>query len=155
MVTEELERRWNAALDHVAELERRIAEEEDRHGRIKPPDATAFRNLASNFQSVWDAPQTDVRLKKRLLRTLIHEVIADVDSSAGNILLLIHWHGGVHTELSIRKRRLGQNRIHTSPDIVAAIRQLVLVGDDHRIAGWLNASGVPTPAVGPMQSTYP
>jgi DNA invertase Pin-like site-specific DNA recombinase len=144
LVAEELERRWNVALDRVAELERRIADEEDRHGRMKLPDATAFRDLATNLQAVWDAPQTDVRLKKRLLRTLIHEVVADVDSTAGNILLVIHWHGGVHTELSIRKRRRGQNRIHTSPDIVAAIRQLVLVGDDHRIAGWLNASGVPT-----------
>lgn len=144
LVADELERRWNAALDRVAELQRRMADEEDRHARMKPPDIAEFRELAANLRSIWDDPQTDVRLKKRLLRTLIHEIIADVDSPVGKILLVIHWQGGVHTELSVRKRRIGQNRIHTAPDIVAAIRQLVLIGDDDRIAGWLNHAGIPT-----------
>jgi hypothetical protein len=144
LVAEELERRWNAALERVEELQRRIAEEQDHRRQMTPPSAEDFRELARDLQSVWDDPQTDVRLKKRLLRTLIHEIIADVDPQAGRILLVIHWQGGIHTELSVRKRRRGQNRIHTPPDVVDAIRQLVLIGDDSQIAGWLNRSEIPT-----------
>jgi hypothetical protein len=53
--------------------------------------------LAQHLQTVWDDPATDVRLKKRIIRTLIREVIADVDSAAGEVILVIHWKGGLHT----------------------------------------------------------
>ena len=144
LVADELERRWNVAIDRVAELEHRITEERDHHARLKPPSADEFQQLAANFQAVWEDPQTDVRLKKRLVRTLIREIVADVDPEAGNILLVIHWQGGVHTELSVQKRRCGQNRTHTAPDVVEAIRQLVLIGDDERIAGGLTRARIPT-----------
>ena len=35
-----------------------------------------------DLKSVWTAPTTDARLKKRIVRTLIREVIADVDQDA-------------------------------------------------------------------------
>ena len=42
---------------------------------------------------------------------------------------MTHWMGGVHTELRLPIRRWGQ-RNSTSPDIVAAVRQLVLIADE-------------------------
>ena len=41
------------------------------------------------------------------MRTVIREVIADIDADAAEIVLLIHWMGGVHTELRLPKRRRG------------------------------------------------
>jgi hypothetical protein len=41
------------------------------------------------------------------VRTLIKEVVADVDGEAGEIVLVIHWMGGVHTELRLARRRRG------------------------------------------------
>jgi hypothetical protein len=55
--------------------------------------------LAADLKRVWTAPTTDARLKKRIVRTVIHEVIADIDTNAAEIVLLIHWVGGVHTEI--------------------------------------------------------
>ena len=75
--------------------------------------------------------------KKRIVRTMIREVIADIDTEAGAIVLLIHWMGGVHTELRLPRRRRGQ-RSSTSSDIVAAVRHLVLIANDDLIAGLLN-----------------
>ena len=86
---------------------------------------------------------TDARLKKRIVRTLIREVIADIDVDAGTIMLLIHWMGGIHTELRLPRRRRGQ-RNATSPDIVTAIRQLVLIANDDLIAGMLNRNKLTT-----------
>ena len=45
-------------------------------------------DLADDLQSVWPAPATDARLKKRIVRTVIQEVIADLDEAAGEIVLL-------------------------------------------------------------------
>ena len=62
---------------------------------------------------------------------------------AGEIVLLIHWVGGIHTELRLPRRRRGQ-RNSTSPDIIAAVRQLVLIAGDDVIAGMLNRNGLRT-----------
>jgi hypothetical protein len=99
--------------------------------------------LAGDLRTVWSAPTTDARLKKRVVRTVIQEVVADIDDEASEIVLLIHWIGGVHTELRLPKRRGGQ-RNTTSADIIAAIRQLVLIASDDLIAGILNRNGLVT-----------
>ena len=77
------------------------------------------------------------------MRTVIHEVVADIDDEASEIVLLIHWMGGVHTELRLPRRRRGQ-RNSTSADIIAAVRQLVLIANDDLIAGILNRNGLLT-----------
>ncbi len=40
-------------------------------------------------------PTTDARLKKRIVRTVIQGVLADIDDEASEIVLLIHAVGGV------------------------------------------------------------
>jgi hypothetical protein len=143
LVAAELEGRWNRALARVAEVEAKIAA----HDAAMPPrleiTPTAFTTLADDLQAVWKAPSTDARLKKRIVRTVIREVIADIDPEAGEICLLIHWAGGVHTELRLPRRRRGQ-RNSTSPDIIAAVRQLVLIASDDLIAGLLNRNRLVT-----------
>jgi hypothetical protein len=39
-------------------------------------------DLAAKLEAVWNCPDADIRLKKRIVRTLIHEVVVDVDPSA-------------------------------------------------------------------------
>ena len=85
----------------------------------------------------------NARLKKRVVRTLIHEVVADIDDAASEIVLIVHWVGGVHSELRLPKRRRGQ-RNSTSADIIQAVRQLVLIASDDLIAGLLNRNGLKT-----------
>src|SRR4029453_7250323 len=138
----ELETRWNRALMRVAEVEEKIA----KYDAATVPRLEAAPSLgafADNLKTVCAPPTTDARLKKRIVRTVIREVIADIDAEAGMIVLLIHWMGGVHTELRLPRRRRGQ-RNSTSPDIVAAVRQLVLIASDDLIAGMLNRNRLTT-----------
>ncbi len=139
----ELEARWNRALAHVAELEGRIA----RHDAAAPPLAAtppvSFAALAEDLQAVWAAPTTDARLKKRIVRAVIREVVADLDGQTAEIVLLIHWMGGAHTEHRLPRRRRGQ-RNSTPADVVEAVRGLALVMKDHHIAGVLNRNGLKT-----------
>jgi DNA invertase Pin-like site-specific DNA recombinase len=142
LVASELETRWNKALARVTEVEAKITG----HDAVAPSCAEApltLTSLASDLRAVWTAPTTDARLKKRIVRTLIREVIADIDAKAAEIVLVIHWMGGVHTELRLPLRRKGQ-RNSTSPDIITAVRHLVLIANDDLIAGTLNRNGLVT-----------
>src|SRR6516162_10802156 len=143
LVAAELERRWNRALTRVSEMEARIAA----HDRAAPPrselSAVSFVTLADDLQTVWQAPTTDARLKKRIVRAVIKEVVADVDAEAGEIILFLHWMGGLQTQLRLPRRRRGQ-RDSTSQDIVTAVRQLVSIANDELIAGILNRNKLTT-----------
>jgi DNA invertase Pin-like site-specific DNA recombinase len=143
LVAAELEMRWNKSLARVAEIEAKIAD----HDAVAPSRAEVapltFTTLVRDLRAVWTAPTTDARLKKRIVRTLICEVIADIDAEAAEIVLVIHWMGGVHTAHRLPRRRKGQ-RNSTAPDIVVAVRQLALIANDDLIAGTLTRNGLVT-----------
>jgi hypothetical protein len=142
LIAAELELRWNSALTRLGEIETRIAAHD---ASTSQPSLSPVRvaALAADLKAVWSAPSTDARLKKRIVRTVIHEVVADIDDEASEIVLLTHWIGGVHTELRLPRRRRGQ-RNSISADILAAVRQLVLIANDDLIAGILNRNGLVT-----------
>jgi hypothetical protein len=138
LVARELERRWNLALQEKHALERRIAEENQNETPTSVGTLEEFKALASDMESVWNNENTDVRAKKRILRALIHEIVADVDEEASEVVLLIHWKGGIHTSLRLPRRRRGQHGAQTSKDIVEAVRSLSRIANDEKIAAVLN-----------------
>jgi hypothetical protein len=141
LVADELERRWNVALEKLARIEDRLVEAQCARDSCVVPDEEAMIRFAEDFERVWDHPRTDIKLKKRIIRTLVEEIIVDVDEHAAQLIIVIHWKGGVHTELRVTRRRRGQNAKQTSKDIVDAVRVLALVCTDHVIAGVLCRNG--------------
>ena len=144
LVTDELERRWNAALERLREVEKRIDQHRQTQKNTTGPQREELIDLAAELEHVWNSATADVRLKKRIVRTLIHEIVVDVGSEAGEVSLLIHWKGGVHTELRLPRRRRGQNGCHTPKEVVDAIRMLAHICSDDFIAGVLNRNGLTT-----------
>ena len=134
----------------MGEIETRIAGHDATTAQSLDPEPLSFATLAQDLKSVWTAPETDARLKKRIVRTVIREALADLDDETAEIVLTIHWMGGAHTELRLPRRRRGQ-RNSTSSDIVMAVRQLSLIIKDDVIAGVLTAtvSGPGTAIAGP------
>jgi DNA invertase Pin-like site-specific DNA recombinase len=142
LVADDLERKWNAALERVKEIERHIAE------RMKEdlpalPSPERFATLAADLETLWNAETTDRVLKKRIARALIEEIVADVEDDR-EIVLVVHWKGGVHTQMRIAKRTRGHNRLRTPTDAVEAIRALALICDDQHIAMFLSRAGLKT-----------
>ncbi|WP_244424549.1 hypothetical protein [Methylobacterium nodulans] len=142
LVTGELEARWNRALARVGACEARIAEHEAATPRPALAPA-ALETLAADLRGIWSAPTTDARLKKRIVRTVLHEAVADLDEARAEIVLTLHWVGGAHTEHRLPRRRRGQ-RTSTPADVVEAVRALALIARDDVIAGVLNRNGVRT-----------
>jgi hypothetical protein len=143
LVAAELERRWEEALQRLGALEQRVTERQAVRDRCPAPSEEELAELAGDLEAVWTDPDCDVRLQKRIVQALIREVVADVDSDRKEIILIIHWQGGVHTELRLPRRGRGQCR-PTAPDIVAAVRVLARVSNDRVLAGILNRHGLLT-----------
>jgi DNA invertase Pin-like site-specific DNA recombinase len=144
LVADELERRWNQALSRVRDVEAQIERHHGRHERAAAPSTQDFHDLAADLEAVWSDPETDARLKKRILRTLIRDIIVDIDHQVAEVVVVIHWKGGVHTELRLPRRRRGQNATHTSPEAVDAVRVLAHLCTDRLIASFLNRNGIRT-----------
>ena len=64
LVADELERRWNQALQKVQEVELRIQQKAQRKN-IAPATREEFENLAGELEAVWKHPDSDARLKKK------------------------------------------------------------------------------------------
>jgi DNA invertase Pin-like site-specific DNA recombinase len=144
LVTDELERRWNQALLRVREVEAQIERHQRDQDRIPIPTAEELADLAADLETLWNDEHTDARLKKRILRSLIRDIIIDVDAGAGEVIVVLHWKGGVHTELRLPRRRRGQNATHTPKQAVDAVRVLARICTDQSIAGFLNRNGLLT-----------
>jgi hypothetical protein len=144
LVADELERRWNQALERVREIEQRIERHLGTHATEPAPSAEEFSSLAERLEELWHSPDTDARLRKRVVRSLIHEIIVDLDPVASEVVLVIHWKGGLHTEIRVPRRRRGQNSTHTAPATVDAVRALARICPDTLIANVLNRNGLRT-----------
>lgn len=143
LVAAELERRWEQALTRVRELEQQLAARQAEHARVPVIDAADLAALGADLEAVWDDPNGDVRLKKRVVQSLIREVVADVAESGRETRLVIHWVGGAHTELRVPRRGRGQCS-PTAANTIAAVRVLARVLSDDNIAGVLNRHGLRT-----------
>jgi hypothetical protein len=142
LVADELERRWDQALKHVKALEEQLEQHVQREEQITGPSREEFIDLATQLEALW--PDADTRLKKRIVRALIQEVVVDVDIAAAEVVLLLHWKGGVHSELRFARRRRGQNNAHSSPQVLDAVRLRANICSDDLIASALNRNHMPT-----------
>jgi hypothetical protein len=136
LVAAELESRWNAALSKQRAAEERL-ESLRREPRVVP-DASTLATLARDLPSVWKAESTSNDLKQRLLRTLVEEIIVDVDESKREVVFVVHWKGGQHSELRVRKAESGEHTKRASTETDAVIREMAGTWSDEHIAATLN-----------------
>ena len=144
LVAAELENRWNAALVQVAGLEDRLDAECQADHSLTESQRERLTTLGNDLQALWDEASTPVDLKKRVLRTVINEVVVDVNHDSGHIEMKIHWAGGVHTPLRVRKNQAGKNGNATDANVVELVRELAKGWNDGYIASMLNRSGLLT-----------
>lgn len=143
LVSGELERRWNEMLARVRALEQRVLELQQAPSPRAAVDAKALLTLGSDFVRVWQDPPTDMRLKKRIVRTLVEEVVADVNERGDTIQAVIHWRGGVHSTRQVRKNTTGHRRAGAEKT-AEIIGQMAGRFSDEDIALTLNRLGIRT-----------
>lgn len=144
LVAAELEKRWNAALAHVADLEARLVEAQKKTVSLGEEQRRQLLTLGEDLEQLWDHPACPVSLKKRILRTVLKEIIATEAGDPPQIFLKLHWAGGVHTELVLRKNQTGHHNRVNSREVIDLVRDLAQVCDDSAIVGILNRLGYRT-----------
>ena len=69
-----------------------------------------------------------------------------MDDKSSEIILVIHWSGGRHSELRVKKNEIGKHRRCTDIEPIAIIRQMAERFRDEQIAATLNRLGLRTGA---------
>jgi hypothetical protein len=137
LVCSELERRWNDALKRYREIE-----EELNALRASAPQSLSettrqrILELGRDLPAVWHHPQSPQQLKKRIVRTLLHEIVVRIE--AERVLMILHWQGGDHTSLEFIKNQHGRHRYTTPKNVVQLVRELARVQPDRAIVALLN-----------------
>ncbi|MGH0218376.1 recombinase family protein [Sinorhizobium meliloti] len=90
LIAAQLEKNWETALCRVRNLE--VRKPADSPSTIEV-DPDTFTNLADNLQAAWDSPDVTMRARQQLLRTLIADIVVDVDDAVREVVLTIPLEG--------------------------------------------------------------
>ena len=140
LIAAQLEKNWEAALRRVRDLEAR------RPGDKQPDlevDPNAFANLADNLAAAWNAPGVTMRARQQLLRTLIADIIVNVDHNVRDVVLTIHWLEASTPNCACVSQELARP-VPTTDDALAVMRNIAGRWSDEHIAASLNRMGLPT-----------
>jgi DNA invertase Pin-like site-specific DNA recombinase len=144
LVAVKLETAWNEALQRVEEVKGRITQVQAGIPPLSQQEKESLLLLAEDLPRVWYAESTTAEMHKRILRTVLEEVLVDVDPQRGQILVDLHWIGGTHTRLEVKKNRVGRHRYSTDYEVVDLVRQLATQLSDKAMVPILNKLGYRT-----------
>jgi len=144
LVASELETRWNQALAQVAEVESRFVLIDQRPSPLSAEKRKALMKLAADVTALWNHREAPVQLKKRILRTVLVEIVVARDAESSVNLLHLHWAGGIHTELRVERNKTGQHRRSADRTVIEVVSELTKVCPDKAIAAILNRLGYKT-----------
>ena len=143
LVAGELEKRWNERLAEVRAIEAELdALTASPSVASSPADRERLMVLGADLDRAWNSPGVTAATKKRILRTLIEEIVVRVEDNT--LDLVIRWQGGDHSALKVKKNRTGQHRWSADASVVDLVRVLARQMPDKAIASVLNRAGKTT-----------
>jgi DNA invertase Pin-like site-specific DNA recombinase len=152
LVARTLERKWEEALLAQRALEEDYARvlQTQRHG-LTAAERAEIETWAGKLPTIWHAPQTGVAEKRRIVRSLLEQVVVWAPASSQEVTAHLHWSLGTVTEHRVM-RPVGSWRQMAS---AAAVSQRVQAWQaagwsSGRMAAELNAAGYRTPRGNPF-----
>jgi excisionase family DNA binding protein len=140
LIAAQLEKSWDGALQRVRACEQRLNSVEQAQSSERPDLA----GLAEDLAAAWNAPGVTMRARQQLLRTLVKDIVADVDDATREVVLTIHWRGGQHSQVRVTKPRSGEHGCRTPDEALAVMRSMAGKWSDEHVAATLNRMGLPT-----------
>ncbi len=89
LVADVLEQRWNTKLEALKAVQVELAALAIPLSRFSDAERKAILGLGENFAVVWGDPACPMTLKKKIARTLINEVVVDLDDATQQLRLII------------------------------------------------------------------
>ena len=138
LVCRELERKWNMCLEDVEAIREKLNALRVPLRPLSEEEKQELIRLSEDLPKVWNAPSTTNEMRKRIIRALIKEIVCEIDEEKNLVVLDVHWEGGVHTNLQVKKNRTGEHSKCTDKSIVELVGQLARQLPDKAIAPVLN-----------------
>jgi excisionase family DNA binding protein len=140
LVAATLESRWNDALAAKSRLEEEVRVLMRQHSTaLSEATQRDLRSLADDLPRLWHHPATSHDIKKHIVRTVVKEIV--VSAEVDWVRFIVHWQGGDHTALNLKKARIGQHGRTTNSETIALITALARQQSDERIAATINRLG--------------
>ena len=133
--------RWEACLAEVSEREERLRElEAARETRqAGSADRDAWLALGADLERAWSHEAATPQLRKNVLRAALVDITASLREET--VHLLLHWRGGDHTEIEVRRFRTGEHRYKSDKDVEDLVAGLSRQLPDAQTARLLNRLG--------------
>ncbi|MBD9444179.1 recombinase family protein [Rhizobium sp. RHZ01] len=141
LIAAQLEKNWETSLRRVGEYEARLQNMKISNSATPNPD---FTGLAEDLDVAWSSSNVTMRTRQQLVRALINDITVNLNAADSEIVLTIHWKGGRHSTLRLRKPQSGEHECVTSDDALAIIESMASRWSDEHIAATLNRMGLPT-----------
>ena len=152
-VRRQLAQEWDEVLAAVEAERDRLAEfDKQRPSLPTPEQQEALERMRNDVRSIWDHPRASMALKKQIVRTLVREIVVNIEEESDEIVLMIHWAGGHHTELrEPRRSRIPRRQLEDVTTVVDTLRKLL---PDEQIATVLNRERLWQPRGGRQHNTW-
>jgi uncharacterized protein YndB with AHSA1/START domain len=142
LVAATLEQRWNEALTQLQEIQdEHDAFLEQQHVALTPEDKQRLLAIARDFPRLWNAPTTQARDKKRMLRLLLKDITVDKGPAAKQLTLHLRWQGGACEDILVALPPTVPDRVRYPQAIVDQVRQMAQTLTDDQIAAHFNQEG--------------
>jgi DNA invertase Pin-like site-specific DNA recombinase len=140
LVAAELEQRWNCRLEEVSALKEALGRMQEQPPLLSAAERERILAFGERFAEVWEHEHCPVELKKKIVRTVVEEVLVEEGESNQELRFIVHWKGGVHTPFAMPRALVPRGRKTSADDVEVIARMAARYGDDD-IARVLNKLG--------------
>ena len=137
LVAGELERRWNQKLEELDRGKKAFEEVAGQQQTLTAEQKQQLLKMGRDFNELWQSDCCPRELKKKIVRTVIEEIVVQLDEASQMLQFVIHWKGGCHTQFQMEKPRSGVGQTTTIEDL-ELIRKMADRYEDDEIARVLN-----------------
>jgi hypothetical protein len=139
LVARSLEARWEARLTDLAEAHAALATQTSTRPQLPSPEQLVA--TAADLPTLWSAPTTTDKDRKRLLRTLLGDVT--ITPSIDDVTLIdvgLRWKSGATQQVQITRRKSAVQLRNTDPAAIVLARRIGPTLDNAGLAAALNAA---------------
>jgi DNA invertase Pin-like site-specific DNA recombinase len=152
LVARSLEARWEAKLADLAEAEAALATQTGARPELPNPEQLAA--TVADLPTLWSAPTTTDKDRKRLLRTLLGDITITPSAEQPTQLDIgLRWKSGATQQIQVTRRKSAVQLRNTDPAAIALARRVGPTLDNAGLAAALNAAGHTTGTGAPFTAT--
>jgi hypothetical protein len=139
LVARNLEARFEARLKELGDAEAALVASKATKAPL--PDRAELEAAVANLATLWAAPTTSDRDRKRLLRTLVADVTVLTGDDPVKVRIGVRWHAGGTDELITERVTQICEARRTAPGTVELVRRLGPIVDNAELARQLDTAG--------------